>query len=267
MNSPSDEKGKGGKHMATFVLVHGTSCGGWVWQKMAPLLRAGGHEVYTPTLSGLSDRNHLLNSKINLSTHITDVANLLFYEDLSNVILVGNSYGGMVITGVAAKTPERLRLLVYLDAYLPEDGQSEADLLPKEMLAARQADAAEHGGLTQPPPPEIFGVNEPALVNWTKTRMTQHPLATYMEPVPAGNARSAAIPGIFIHCTGNPATTPDLFSPFAKKARVKGWQVIELPAGHLAMLTAPREVAEILEQLVEGERRARENSRELRQPS
>jgi len=253
LNNPSNAKEKGGINMATFVLVHGTSCGGWVWQKLAPLLRAGGHEVYTPTLTGLSDRNHLLNSKINLSTHITDVINLLFYEDLSNVILVGNSYAGMVITGVAAKIPERLKLLVYLDAYIPDDGQSEADLLPAAMLAARQTDAAVHGGLTQPPPPELFGVTDPQLVDWIKTRMTQHPLATYMEPVPAGNARSAAIPRIFVHCNGNPSTTPDLFSPFADKARAMGWQVNELAAGHLAMLTAPREVAEILRQAVEKE--------------
>lgn len=239
--------------MATFLLVHGTGCGGWVWQKLTPLLRAGGHEVYTPTLTGLSDRKHLLSCGVNLSTHITDIVNLIFYEDLSNVILVGNSYGGMVITGVATKIPERLKLLVYLDAYLPDDGQSEADLLPAEMLAARQADAAEHGGLTQPPPPGIFGVTDPVLADWVKTRMTPHPLATYMEPVPAGNARSAAIPGIFIHCNGNPSTTPDLFSPFADKARAKGWQVNELSAGHLAMLTAPRELAEILRQATERE--------------
>jgi len=253
LNNPSNAKEKGGINMATFVLVHGTSCGGWVWQKLAPLLRAGGHEVYTPTLTGLSDRNHLLNSNINLSTHITDVVNLLFYEDLSNVILVGNSYAGMVITGVATKIPERLKLLVYLDAYIPDDGQSEADLLPAAMLAARQTDAAKHRGLTQPPPPELFGVTDPQLVDWIKTRMTQHPLATYMEPVPAGNARSAAIPRIFVHCNGNPSTTPDLFSPFTDKARAMGWQVNELAAGHLAMLTAPREVAEILRQAVEKE--------------
>lgn len=240
--------------MAIFVLVHGTGCGGWVWQNLVPILHAGGHEVYTPTLTGLADRNHLLRCGVNLSTHITDVVNLIFYEDLSNVILVGNSYAGMVITGVATKIPERLKLLVYLDAYLPDDGQSEADLLPAEVLAARQADAAEHGGLTQPPPPGIFGVTDPALVDWIKARMTQHPFDTYTEPVPAGNVRSAAIPRIFIHCTGNPPTTPDLFSRFADKARVKGWQVNELAEGHLAMLTAPQEVAEILRQTVEREK-------------
>ncbi|MGE5224124.1 MAG: alpha/beta fold hydrolase, partial [Omnitrophica WOR_2 bacterium] len=112
--------------MATFVLVHGSNGGGWIWQKLAPLLRSSGQEVYTPTLTGLSDRSHLLNCSVNLTTHVTDVANLLCYEDLTDVILVGNSYAGMVITGAAEKVPERLRLLVYLDAYIPDDGQSEA---------------------------------------------------------------------------------------------------------------------------------------------
>src|SRR5574340_543741 len=116
----------------TFVLVHGSHDGGWIWQKLAPLLRAAGHTVYTPTLTGLSDRSHLLAYGVNLTTHITDVANLLYYEDLSDVVLVGNSYAGMVITGVAARTPERLKLVVYLDAYLPDDGRSELDLWPNE---------------------------------------------------------------------------------------------------------------------------------------
>jgi len=232
--------------MTNFVLVHGTGCGGWVWQKLAPLLRAGGHEVYSPTLTGLADRKHLLNESVNLTTHINDVSNLIFYEDLSSVILVGNSYAGMVITGVATRTPERLKLLVYLDAYLPDDGQSEADLLPAGMLASRKADAAEHGGFIQPPPPAIFGITDPELVNWVQARMTPHPLRTYTEPVHIGNAKSLAIPRFYIHCTGNPTTTPDLFLASAKKARNHGWPVIELEAGHLAMLTHSHQLAEIL---------------------
>jgi pimeloyl-ACP methyl ester carboxylesterase len=142
--------------MATFVLVHGTGCGGWVWQRLIPLLHAAGHIVYPPTLTGLSERNHLLNCEVNLTTHITDIANLIYSEDLSDAILVGHSYAGMVITGVAAKTPERLKLLVYLDTYLPDGGQSEADLLPPEVFTARQAEAAEHGGVIQPPPTGII---------------------------------------------------------------------------------------------------------------
>jgi pimeloyl-ACP methyl ester carboxylesterase len=237
--------------MAIFVLVHGSSGGGWVWQKLAPILRASGHQVYTPTLTGLSDRAHLLNCGVNLTTHITDVANLLWYEDLSDVILVGNSYAGMVITGVAAKVPERLKLVIYLDAYVPADGQNEADLLPPPMRAAREADAAAHGGLTEPPPPAIFGITDPALAEWVKARSTPHPWSTYAEPVPAGSARSAALRRVFIHCTVKPPTTPDLFASSAAKARTSGWPVHELRAGHLAMLTAPRELAALLQQVSE----------------
>ena len=232
--------------MATFVLVHGSNGGGWVWQNVAPLLRAAGHGVYTPTLTGLSDRSHLLGCGVNLTTHITDVVNLLVYEDLSGVILVGNSYAGMVITGVGAKAPERLSTLVYLDAYIPEDGQSEADLWPAERRAIAEAAEAGTPGLAQPPPPAIFGVTDPELADWIQARMTPQPVATYTEPVPGGNARSAALPRVFISCTGNPPTTPDVFKPFAAKARAKGWEVFELAAGHLAMLTAPSDVADLL---------------------
>lgn len=235
--------------MATFVLVHGSSCGGWVWQRLAAHLRAGGHDVYAPTLSGMGDRSHLLHCGINLTTHITDVANLLAFEDLSEVVLVGNSYAGMVITGVATRVPERLGRVIYLDAYIPDDGQSEFDLLPAEIRAAREADAAAHGGVLQPPPLAIFGVTDPALLQWAQSRMTPHPVATYAEPVPAGDARSAALPRTFIHCTGNPATTPDLFASSAQRARARGWRVHDLAAGHLAMLTAPRELADLLHEL------------------
>jgi pimeloyl-ACP methyl ester carboxylesterase len=221
--------------------------------KLSPLLRAAGHDVYTPTLTGLSDRRHLLTSTVNLTTHITDVVNLLFYEDLFDVILVGNSYAGMVITGVAAKIPERLKLLVYLDAYLPDSGQSEADLLPSEVFIARQAEAAAHGGVIQPPPPAIFGVGDHRFEQWINDRMTPHPLSTYTEPVPVGDGRASAIPGVFIHCTGNPSTTPDLFASSATKARVRGWPVYDLEAGHFAMLTAPDRVAAILLETLERE--------------
>ncbi len=232
--------------MEPFVLVHGSHGGGWIWQKVAPLLRAGGHEVYTPTLTGLSDRSHLLDCGVDLMTHITDVVNLLYYEDLSDVILVGNSYAGMVITGVAAKVPERLKLLVYLDAYVPDDGQCESDLWPADMRATIQGDEAAERGLRQLPPPALFGITDPEMADWVKARWTPQPLATYTQPVPSGTARSGAIPRVYIHCTGGPTTSTPLFAPFAAKARADGWQVHEMATGHIAMLTAPREFADLL---------------------
>jgi pimeloyl-ACP methyl ester carboxylesterase len=116
--------------MATFVLVHGTGHGGWCWRFIVPLLQAARHDVYTPTLTGLGASSHLLHelNRMSLDTHVEDIANMLFYEDLSEVVLVGHSYGGMVITGVAAKEPQRLAQLVYLDAYLPLEGENEISL-------------------------------------------------------------------------------------------------------------------------------------------
>jgi pimeloyl-ACP methyl ester carboxylesterase len=230
--------------MATFVLVHGTGHGGWCWQKVAPLLRARGSDVYTPTLTGVGDRSHLLVCGVDLATHITDVASLLFYEDISDVVLVGHSYAGMVITGVAANVPERLKVLVYLDAYVPDDGQSELDLWPEDMRAAIQADAESSRGLRPPPSAAFLGITDPEMAEWVTARVTPHPMSTYTQPVPPGNAKSAALPRVFIHCTAGP-TTP-LFATFAAKARTSGWAVREIPSGHNAMLTAPHEVAELL---------------------
>lgn len=240
-----------------FVLVHGSSGGSWVWQRLAPLLRSAGHDVFAPTLSGLADRAHLRDCGIDLTTHVTDIAQLLVFEDLTDAILVGNSYAGMVITGVAALAPERLKCVVYLDAYVPEDGQSAVDLWPPERRTfARQA---ESDGLAQPPPPALFGVTDPALEAWIEARMTPHPVGTYSEPVAAGNAASQALPRVFVACTGNPPTTPDVFGPSAAKARTLGWDVHELAAGHLAMLTAPHELAALLVRIASSDGRSAEH--------
>ena len=227
-----------------FVLVHGSSGGSWVWKRLAPLLRAAGHDVHAPTLTGLADRAHLLDCGVDLTTHVTDIAELLVFEDLTAAILVGNSYAGMVVTGVADRVPERLRCVVYLDAYVPEDGQSAVDLWSPERRAF--AEQAESDGVAQPPPPALFGVTDPALEAWISARMTPHPVATYTEPVAAANAASRALPRVFIACRGNPPTTPDVFGPSAAKARAFGWDVHGLAAGHLAMLTAPDELAALL---------------------
>jgi hypothetical protein len=155
----------------------------------------------------------------------------------------------MVFTGVAEKAPERLTRLVYLDAYVPEDGQTELDLWPLPMREAILSDETALKGLRQPPPPGLFGVNDPILAEWVKARWTPHPLATYTEPVPPGNDRSAALPRAFIHCTDGPTMSTPLFAPFAAKARAKRWEVRELATGHVAMLTAPQEVSDMLLEL------------------
>lgn len=235
--------------MADFVLVHGTGHGGWCWQKVAPILRAAGSNVFAQTLTGVGDRAHLFDGGVDLTTHITDVSKLLFYEDLTNVVLVGHSYAGMVITGVAATAPERLRQLVYLDAYLPDEGQSEVDLWPSDMRAQIEAGAQAGDGRRPPPSPEEMGITNPAVADWVRDRITPHPMATYTQPVPTGNSRSAALPRAYITCTQGPLTT--VFGPFAEKARAADWDVREIEAGHDAMLTAPEAVAKLLLDVVD----------------
>jgi pimeloyl-ACP methyl ester carboxylesterase len=133
--------------MATFVLVHGSSGGGWVWRAVAAGLRAAGHEAWAPTLTGMGERVHLANPAVGLDTHVLDVVNVLNYEDLREVVLVGHSYGGVVITGVAERDPARLAHLVYLDALVPADGQAMVDFYPPAVRAGLAAAARTHGDL------------------------------------------------------------------------------------------------------------------------
>ena len=230
--------------MATFVLVHGSWHGGWCWREVAPLLRAAGHAVYTPTLTGLGARAHLLTDGVNLTTHIQDIVSVLFYEDLAEVVLVGHSYAGVVISGVAAHTLERLASLIYLDAYLPIEGQSLFDVLSTEEREAGKAALATGTGLRQPVPPAVLGITDPTMAAWVAARLTPHPLSTYAQPIPVATPASAALPRAFIHCTAGP-TTPR-FAPFAQQARAAGWAVRELATGHNAMLTAPQPLVGLL---------------------
>lgn len=246
-----------GSQLVTFVLVHGTSHGGWCWRNLSPLLRIGGHEVYAPTLTGLGERSHLLPKidRITLDTHIEDVTNMLFYEDLSKVVLVGHSYAGMVITGVAAKQPKRLSHLVYFDAYIPSEGESEIDLWPPDVQAKARTDIA-NGLKIRPLPsdfPGFLGVTDSKLAAWMQERFTPHPFSTYVDAPPSGSSESAAIPRSYIHCTeGHVASWMANMETFAVKARNLGWKVYELAAGHDAMLTHPKQLARILLEIAAG---------------
>ena len=168
------------------VLVHGTGHGGWCWRLLTPILRAEGHEVHAPTLSGLGSSSHMLKCGVDLTTHIEDITKLLFYEDLHDTVLVGHSYAGMVITGVAVSATERLSKLVYLDAYIPREGQSEFDLWPEEWQAKALADI-EAGTTTRSPASlfPILGISDEKIAEWVKTRLTPHPLSTYMQAPPS----------------------------------------------------------------------------------
>ncbi|HEY3190963.1 MAG TPA: alpha/beta hydrolase family protein [Solirubrobacteraceae bacterium] len=236
--------------MATFVLVHGAWHGGWCWRRVAAPLRAAGHEVHAPTLTGLGERAHLLGRHVDLATHVQDVAQLLFYEDLREVVLVGHSYGGMVIAGVAERAPERLAQLVYLDAFVPLDGRSMLDLFPARARAETLERARVEGDGWRSPPrdeAEPFGVVDPADAAWVRSRLTAHPVATWTQPLRLSSRAAAGLPRTFVECTAT-----RWFGQYAARARSEpGWAYRELPTGHDAMITMPRELADLLRRIAE----------------
>jgi pimeloyl-ACP methyl ester carboxylesterase len=232
----------------TFVLVHGVWHGGWCWRRVADLLVARGHRVTTPTHTGLGERHHLLDSSITMATFVEDVVNHLTWEDLSDVILVGHSFGGAPITGAADRVPERIAKLIYLDAAIMEDGETWFGLLPHDIVEARRKAAEESsGGLSLPAAPaESFGVTKADDVAFLVPRLTPHPLATFSTPLELRSPPGNGIEAHYIACT-DPAYMPADLS--LKRARQKGWPVSELKTGHDAMVTVPRETADLLEKL------------------
>ncbi|QRN97536.1 alpha/beta fold hydrolase [Archangium violaceum] len=244
--------------MATFVLVHGAFYGGWCWRYVRGLLREAGHEVFTPTLTGAGERHHLLTREVGLATHIQDVTNVLEYEDLREVVLVGQSYGGMVITGVADRMPERLRHLVYLDAHLPESGQAASGAFAAGTSEVLHSLARAEGEewLLPPLPLGVMGVTRAEDVAWAGPRRVPHPLRTLNEPLHLERGRSA-VPSTYVRCTRREgligAFGTDPLAPFVEKARERGLRFRELDAGHDAMLAAPELTARVLlELLAEG---------------
>jgi pimeloyl-ACP methyl ester carboxylesterase len=222
--------------MATYVTVHGAWDGAWLWRPVARHLQAAGHEIFTATLTGSGERAHLASPQVDLATHVEDIVNVLRYEDLRDVILVGHSYGGMVITGVAEREPERVARLVFLDAFVPQDGQSLADLLPPEVVAWFEERARTLGDGWRVPhdPPDA-------------DRRTDFPLAALHQPLTVRNPQAARLPRTYVACTENPDIP--LFAHFktaAARARVEGWDSCELATSHMPMQTMPRELADLL---------------------
>ena len=224
--------------MATYVLIHGAWAGGWQWRKVARLLQAQGHEVFTPTLTGQGERQHLLTPDVGLETHITDVQNLLEFEDLRDVILVGHSYGGVVITGVAEHAPERIAHLVFVDALIPRDGESVADIMGPVVWAATQA-RAQTGG---------EGWRIPA---GGEGKDTDHPLKTFTDRLEVKNPAAVALSRTFIYCTDKPPeAAKGGIARNAERARAEGWRYYELPTGHVPAETMPRELTDLLLEVV-----------------
>lgn len=233
--------------MATYVLVHGGGHGGWCYGKVAPRLRAAGHEVHAPTLTGLGERAHLVSPAVDLDLHVTDVVRVLEYEDLRDVVLVGHSYGGMVVTGVADRAAARVGRLVYLDAANPTDGQSLVDVT-RGMISALRAHAEVVDGveLVMDPalmPPALYGVTDPADAAWMAERLTRHPWRCFEQPLALGDESALrAIPQYHVVCTSTLATRdPELMG----RARAEG-RLWDVDTGHDLMVTAPQAVTDAL---------------------
>jgi pimeloyl-ACP methyl ester carboxylesterase len=230
--------------VATFVLVHGAWLGGWCWSTVVRSLQSLGHTVYAPSLTGLGERQHLLHAGIDLETHTSDIVNLLEFEDLHDVVLCGHSYGGMVITGVADRVGERLKSLIYLDAFVPADGQSMLDVtLPqrrKSLLARTGHDGCEW--LVSPPPtPSEF--KEHAGHARVDRLSRPQPLACFEQGARL-SGRQAPLRRMFIVATD---FDPSPFKPLAVLlGRHREWQVQSMQAGHLLMIDRPDDVATML---------------------
>ncbi|GAA1804535.1 alpha/beta hydrolase [Nesterenkonia flava] len=228
--------------MSTFVLTSGAWHGGWCWQRVAPLLRDAGHEVHTPTLTGLSDAAHLISPSVGLETHVTDVVSLIEAYDLRDVILVGHSYAGQVITGVADRVSERISRRVHLDGFIG-DGQPAIDLLPEKVAHHYYESVAEagFGWLIPPRPLEKLGVTDQRDIDWLVPRLTPHPWKTYTDPLPLSGAYQE-VTGVYVECVD----WMRVFQPFHEQAAAAGWDTYEVATGHEAMVTAPAELAEVL---------------------
>jgi len=230
--------------MTTFVLVHGAWLGGWCYKRVAQQLQRAGHEAYRPTLTGLGERAHLMSPSINLDTHIADILGVIQWEELSDFVLCGHSYGGMVISGVADKIPEKIRSLVYLDAFLPENGQSIMDIT-NQGAAEMRADAVQNGDgyKLSPIPAKVFQVNKHD-AGWVDAVCVKHPLACMEQKIVLTGGCDRVKKRTYILATG---WTPTPFPPFA--AAVKSdpnWRYITIDCGHDVMLDRPRELADLL---------------------
>jgi pimeloyl-ACP methyl ester carboxylesterase len=236
--------------VATYVLVHGGGHGGWCYQRVARILRSEGHEVYAPTLTGLGERSHLLDDRVDLNRHIEDVVAVLHYEDLHDVILVGHSYGGMVITGVADRAAGRVGRLVYLDAANPLNGQSLVDVAGPVIGAVRPhgevVDGVELVLLPGPDAGLLYGVTDPGDLAWMAERLTPHPWTCFEQPLELTNEDELwAIPQYHIVCTTTLATRD---RELMDRARAEG-RLWDIDTGHDLMITEPQKTAGALVQV------------------
>jgi pimeloyl-ACP methyl ester carboxylesterase len=230
--------------MATIVIVHGGWGGGWEWTDVARRLRTQGHEVFTPTLTGLGDRSHLTGT-INLSTHIADVLALFTFEALNDVVLCGHSYGGMVVTGAADQVPDKCKCIIYLDAFVPRDGESLRDHFP-ELVDPLTARAAERADGRAPLPDELVPPADEVdeALRAYMARVRPHPIATMTDPIQLTGAIER-LPRAYVHCTGG----GDVMGAIAARARTDGWLYRQMPTPHDLQLYDPDGTAKVIDEL------------------
>ncbi len=235
--------------MSTFVLVHGAWQSTGTWDRLAPLLEKRGHKVITPVLRGLgTDQSHL-SREITLQQHVEDVSRELS-KLTGQVVLVGHSYAGMIISGAVETNPTRVGRLVFLDAFIPEDGQSVLDLLPPEIGAHFRKVAREHGDGWRLPGGEgqldLWGLKPGEARDFVRARLCDFSLRCFEEPLSLPANRKAGVPATFVTCVAEGYPARPFFAPFAAKARASGWNVVEVNSGHDCHVERPGEVADIL---------------------
>lgn len=228
------------------VIVHGMFGGGWVWRFVVPKLQARGHQVFTPTLTGVGDRSHLLSREVTLDVHIEDVVNMIDTLELRDFTLVGHSYGGMVVTGVADRLRDRIRRLIYLDALIPEDGENAFALLPPGMAAERRAAVAHYGaGVAFPVPvASVVPLPEGEAKDWFMRHLRPHPVGTYETPIRLRQPAGSGLPVTYI-AYEKPALASIALS--RQRARGKsGWDYLSRPVPHDAEVADPELVAGLI---------------------
>lgn len=235
----------------TFVLVHGAWHGGWCWRDVAGILRARGHAVTTPTQTGLGERSHLMSRDISLATFVADIENHILFEDLADIVLVGHSFAGSIVSGIADRMAGRLRRLVYLDALMLQGGETPMSRVPDDVAAERIRLAEESsGGISVPAPPaSAFGISNPAHAAWVESRLTPHPLNAYLTALTFDNPLGNGLPADYIVCAD------PLYLPLeSSRGRIRrmGWPIHDLPAGHDAMVSAPQATADLIEAIAGG---------------
>ncbi|ORB56331.1 hypothetical protein BST43_14485 [Mycobacteroides saopaulense] len=249
--------------MTTYVLVHGAFHGGWCWERLTPVLEAAGHNVYAPSLTGLGERASELGPQVGLDVHVNDIVGLITDEDLTDVVLVGHSYAGIVVTAVADQIPSRIGLLVYLDTFVARDGEAVADILPVNVQAFAEAAQSEGDGWRVPVagmPPGVegcYGVTDEPDLSWVRSMQSPQSLRTFTDVMRLNNPeRLQGIPRAHIHCSGGGQAWTSLRAQLMPRSYPPvGEPVRELETGHDAMITMPDELAEALADLVQAHAR------------